>query len=276
MPKLNLGTFQLHYEESGVSGEPIVLVHGAWGDRRQWDGLVPRLSESCRVLSYDRRGHGGSSSPGGSVALADQVADLSTLLSVAGRGARHLVGNGIGGVIALQLALQRPDQVRSVHVHEPTLLGLVSSDARTAGVYEGARERARAVAGRLSAGDPKGAAQLYAEGASSEAGGWEELPPVVQASFVANAMASLKELSDPTTQTIDVAPFAQYREPVVLTSGGHSAAVFAAIDERLAESFFRAMRYTYAGAGHFPHVTQPDEAVRVITEFCRYAAGRAT
>jgi pimeloyl-ACP methyl ester carboxylesterase len=275
MPNLNLGTFELRYEESGVGGEPVLLIHDSWGDHHQCDAIAARLSATCRVLSYDRRGHGASSSPGGSVVLADQVGDLSTLLSVAGRGARHVVGFGVGGTIALQLALARPDLVRSLHIHEPSLVGLLASDSTATAEFAAARALEANVAARLRAGDHRGAAQTYADGVSSESGAWAELPPVVQASFVTNAPASLLETVDVTTQSMDLALFATYRDPILVTGGTRSAPMFAAINERLGEAFYGAARHSFEGAGHFPHVTHPDDSARLIAEFARYAADRA-
>ncbi|TMK54544.1 MAG: alpha/beta fold hydrolase, partial [Actinobacteria bacterium] len=50
---------ELYYEVSG-SGEPLVLVHGSWGDHHNWDPVVVPLAESFRVVTYDRRGHSAS------------------------------------------------------------------------------------------------------------------------------------------------------------------------------------------------------------------------
>jgi pimeloyl-ACP methyl ester carboxylesterase len=46
----------LYYELKG-SGEPVVLVHGSWGDATSWRFVVTGLAERFRVLAYDRRGH---------------------------------------------------------------------------------------------------------------------------------------------------------------------------------------------------------------------------
>jgi pimeloyl-ACP methyl ester carboxylesterase len=274
MPKLNLGTFEIQYEELGSSGAPIVLVHDSWGDHHQWDAVAARLAETCRVLSYDRRGHGLSSTPGGSVALADQVSDLSMLLSVAGQGARHVVGTGVGAVIALQLALARPELVRSLNVHEPSMIGLLSNDPQGAAVYQAAKALESSVLDRLRAGDPQGAAETFVNGVSVEPGAWAELPPMIQSSFLSNAPASFKEAADPTTQTMEIVRFAGYRAPVVVTAGTRSAPVFATINDRIRDAFYASLQYSFEGAGHFPHVTHPDLSVRVISDFCQYATSQ--
>jgi len=276
MPRLNRDSFQLEYEERGTAGEPIVLVHDRFGDRHQWDPVATLLAGSCRVLSYDRRGHGASTSPGGSLALAVQVDDLSTLLSVAGRGARHVVGTGVGGVVALQLALTHPDQVRSLHVHEPHLVGMLSTDPSAASSYAEGRGWEQSIVQRLQAKDGPGAARAFVDGSSPPEHGWSALSPASQAAFASNAPVSLRESLDPTLETMDIAPFGDYRDPVLVTGGSASPAVFGAINDRLAEAFFKPLRYAYDGAGHFPHLTHPELTARVITDFCRYASSRST
>lgn len=58
---------QLYWELAGNSGEPLVLVHGSWVDHHNWDMVVPLLSQSFRVITYDRRGHSLSERPASQV-----------------------------------------------------------------------------------------------------------------------------------------------------------------------------------------------------------------
>ena len=59
MPIEVVNGVQLRYEVVG-SGEPLVLVHGSWGDHHNWDLLVPLLVDRFQVVAYDRRGHSDS------------------------------------------------------------------------------------------------------------------------------------------------------------------------------------------------------------------------
>jgi pimeloyl-ACP methyl ester carboxylesterase len=275
MAKLNCGTFELYYEDSGGAGEPVVLLHGSWGDHHQWDAVAGRLAPTYRVLSYDRRGHGASAAPGKPMALAEQVTDLSMLLSVIGRGPVHVVANGTGASISLALALQRPDQVRSLNLHEPPLFGLLAGEAESSELYQGVRALEDRTVRLLRAGDRAGAAQGFANGASSEPGGWAELPPEVQRSFAENGAATLKESEDPATQNLELSRFAAYRDPIVLTGGARSASVYASVREHLNAGFYGALQFSFPAAGHFPHVTHPEEFAHVAGEFCRYASRRS-
>ena len=52
----------LYYEVQG-SGEPVVLIHGGFGDRRMWDDQFDVLAREYRVARYDHRGFGRSTMP---------------------------------------------------------------------------------------------------------------------------------------------------------------------------------------------------------------------
>src|SRR5918911_4716454 len=110
----------LHRDETG-SGEPLVLVHGAWADGRHWRRLADELG-GFRAIAYDRRGHGRSG--GRHDGVARDVEDLAGVIEDAGAPA-HVVAGSLGGSIALRLAGGRPELIRSLAVHEPALSGLL-------------------------------------------------------------------------------------------------------------------------------------------------------
>jgi pimeloyl-ACP methyl ester carboxylesterase len=62
----------LFYEITG-SGEPMVLVHGSWGDHHNWAPVVPLLSKSFRVVTFDRRGHSQSQTGSGQGSFVEVV-----------------------------------------------------------------------------------------------------------------------------------------------------------------------------------------------------------
>ena len=100
------------------AGEPLVLVHGAGCSLVHWpDGLVDLLARRHRVLRYDARDQGRSTTwpvgePG--YATADTVADVLALLDHEGFARAHVLGVSGGGVVAQLLALDRPDRVASL------------------------------------------------------------------------------------------------------------------------------------------------------------------
>jgi pimeloyl-ACP methyl ester carboxylesterase len=95
-------------------GDPVVLLHGGLGSS---DDLAPQgeaLAAHHRVVAFDRRGHGRTADrtdPFSYASMADET--VAVLESVVG-GPAHLVGWSDGGIVALHVAIARPDLVRSL------------------------------------------------------------------------------------------------------------------------------------------------------------------
>jgi 3-oxoadipate enol-lactonase len=99
------------WAECGGSGMPVVLLHGAGGDSRLWDGVYPELVRHHRVIRYDARGLGRSASPGGPFW---DVADLLGVLDHYGIARACLAGMSMGGEAALDFALAHPGRVSAL------------------------------------------------------------------------------------------------------------------------------------------------------------------
>jgi non-heme chloroperoxidase len=92
----NSGPIELYYEDHGT-GAPVVLIHGYPLSSRAWDKQVPVLLEaSHRVITYDRRGFGGSSQPASGYDYDTFAADLDTLLAKLDLTDVTLVGHSMG------------------------------------------------------------------------------------------------------------------------------------------------------------------------------------
>ncbi len=117
---------KLDFEDRG-RGDPVVLVHGDVGDRRSWVAVAPVLARSHRVLAYSRRHHWPNEAirPGEGSLLDVHAADLVALLEEAGAAPAHLVGHSFGACVAMLVARDRPDLVRSLVLVEPPMLPLV-------------------------------------------------------------------------------------------------------------------------------------------------------
>lgn len=102
-----------------MSGEPLVLLHGASMSARAWDLVRPALEAHHEVLVPTLAGHrGGAAWPDGEpVGVAGIVDDVETLMDDAGMPTAHLVGNSLGGWVALELA--RRGRARSVVALSP-------------------------------------------------------------------------------------------------------------------------------------------------------------
>ncbi|MDD7938480.1 alpha/beta hydrolase [Actinomycetospora lutea] len=99
--------------------EPLVLLHGASMSARAWDPVRAALEAHHEVLVPTMAGHrGGASWPDGEpVGVAGIVDDVERVMDAAGTPTAHLVGNSLGGWVALELA--RRGRARSVVALSP-------------------------------------------------------------------------------------------------------------------------------------------------------------
>jgi pimeloyl-ACP methyl ester carboxylesterase len=105
MPRVMAGPVELYYESLG-EGTPLVLQGH---DHTPWlFGQAPVFSQRYRVLVYDRRGTGRSSSPEGDWSAADLARDLAGFLDALGVERAIVGGSSLGGVITAQFAVDHP------------------------------------------------------------------------------------------------------------------------------------------------------------------------
>jgi pimeloyl-ACP methyl ester carboxylesterase len=105
---------QLSYERSG-SGEPLLLIMGMSGTALHWgEPFLAELRPDFEVIAYDHRGVGESTKLHGPVTIVQMADDAAGLLDALGIDSAHVLGISMGGMIAQELALRRPDLVRTL------------------------------------------------------------------------------------------------------------------------------------------------------------------
>lgn len=86
-------------------GEPVVLLHGATGSWRHWRPVLADLAARFEVIAPTLAGHDGGPVPSSETFTVTDAADsLETHLDELGVGTAHLVGNSLGGLLAIELA----------------------------------------------------------------------------------------------------------------------------------------------------------------------------
>lgn len=93
-------------------GDLIVFLHPVGTDKSLWRPVMDRLQERFRLMALDFRGHGDSDTPSVGFSLADLAGDVAELVTVLGEGKPSVVvGCSMGGMVAQELVLARPDLV---------------------------------------------------------------------------------------------------------------------------------------------------------------------
>ncbi len=272
MPVTRVNGVGLYWEERG-EGEPLVLVHGSWGDHDNWAAVVPGLARRFRVITYDRRGHSRSERPASQGSIHEDADDLAALLEALALAPAHVAGNSGGGGVALDLAARRPELLRTLTVHEPAVFAVLADDPDAQAVLGAVQARVGAVVERLAAGDHAGAAELFVDTVAFGPGAWAKLPQALRDTFLHNAPTFLDETRDPEGLTANLAGLRRFERPALLTKGTESAPFFPRVIDKVAGALPHAEVRTFAGAGHVPHLTHPEDYVRTLTDFL--AAGVA-
>ncbi|MFF8936077.1 alpha/beta fold hydrolase [Streptomyces paradoxus] len=114
MSFVNTNGIRIAYERQG-RGEPVLLIMGSGAAGRAWTmHQTPALNAAgYETITFDNRGIAGSDAPPGMYTLDELVADTAGLMEALGLGPCRVVGTSMGAMIAQELALGRPDLVRS-------------------------------------------------------------------------------------------------------------------------------------------------------------------
>ncbi len=113
---LDLGDLTIQCDEAGQGGDPLVLLHGLTGHRKDFELVLPALAAHGRSLAPDLRGHGNSSRTDHAEGydFETMVDDFCHLLDALEIERCDLLGHSFGGMLALRATLAHPDRVASL------------------------------------------------------------------------------------------------------------------------------------------------------------------
>lgn len=115
---------QLHVDDGGEGGVPVVLIHSAAGATPHWEAQLAHLRGTRRAIALDVRGHGQSEPPrDGSYAVEALGADVVACVEALGLDRCILVGHSQGGAAAIAAAQQMPGRVAGLVLLDPATDG---------------------------------------------------------------------------------------------------------------------------------------------------------
>jgi pimeloyl-ACP methyl ester carboxylesterase len=120
---IDVNGVHMWYDERG-QGDPVVLMHGGLTDSRDFGGNLDQLASRFRLYLPERRGHGHTADVEGPLTLELMSQDTVAFLETIVRQPAHLVGFSAGAMVALRVAVARPDLVSKLVL----ISGAFSSD----------------------------------------------------------------------------------------------------------------------------------------------------
>ena len=258
MPQAELDDgLALGYIDRG-EGQALLLIAGIPAVADDWDSLALPLSASRRVIAYDNRGSGRSSVTPGPYSTAQLAADAVALLDHLQIERADVFGMSMGGMIAQELALARPERVRRL-VLGCTHAGVAHAAPQprdTARAFamqtDDWGERMRALAPfAFASGVDRDLLGRFIAKKSADAQDPAGYAAQIQAVLAHDTAARLGEISAPT---------------LVLT-GDDDRVIPGESSELLRERIPGARLEVIAGAGHLFFIERPAETLRLLEEF---------
>ncbi len=245
---------RLHVLRAG-QGPALLLLHGIGSSATAWAGQIERLGAEFSCIAPDLPGYGESPDPR-RPGLDAVVADVANVLD--GQAA-HVVGVSFGALTALALARSRPELVTS----------LVLSDATLGRAFLPADERERWLRHRERLADELATRSLER---AAEIAGRNASPAVIEeiamhmrrarpAGYIAVARAIAATEARPWLKGI--------AQPALILCGEDDRVTGMEVSRTLVEQLPRATLVGIAGAGHAPHIEQPDRFAQAVREFLR-------
>jgi len=118
---LDLAVTEYAPPDRPVGDRPLVLLHGIGSRAVSWWPVADALAARFRLYALDLRGHGASAKPTTGYLFPDYAADLADLLDVLGIDSPLLLGHSLGGLIALQWAVDHPDAAAGIALEDTAL-----------------------------------------------------------------------------------------------------------------------------------------------------------
>ena len=107
-------SLQLASSETG-EGEPLLIVHGLFGSKRNWSAISKALGRTYRVITLDLRNHG-DSPHAPEMSYEVMADDLATFIEAGNMGPVSLLGHSMGGKASMVLAMTRPELLKRLLV----------------------------------------------------------------------------------------------------------------------------------------------------------------
>ena len=243
---------------------PVLLIHSSGFTSRQWRRLGEQLAPRHRVIAPDLIGYGTAERwPAGEpFHFEKDVAALAALAALLGE-PMHVVGHSYGGLLALQLALARPDLVRRIAVYEPVTFGLLD---------EPEDAPAREAIDEIGEYRPDAAwldevwLERFADWWQGP-GAWRALPEETRRAFREVAWKMSQEVATLSADRTSRERYATITAPTLVLAGERTQPAELHVVRKLARMLPRAELQLVPGAGHMGPVTHAAAVNAAIAAF---------
>jgi pimeloyl-ACP methyl ester carboxylesterase len=108
--RVNVNGMQMYYEVSG-SGEPLIVLHGAYMNIPSMGAIIPMLAKTHRVYAVELQGHGRTADTDRPITYPNMADDVAAFMDAVGLRKADVFGYSMGAAVGLQLAIRHPTKV---------------------------------------------------------------------------------------------------------------------------------------------------------------------
>lgn len=256
----------------GGDGPAILLIHGMAGSSSTWKEIMPVLARHHTVIAPDLLGHGESAKPMGDYSLGAFASGLRDLLGVLGVPGATIVGQSLGGGVAMQLAYQHPELAQRLVLVCSGGLGREVSWMLRLLTLPGAELLMPVLFPSFVA--EKGTEVSRAIGergikAPHLAEMWRAYASLAGAENRGAFLRTLRSVVDPGGQTVSAMDRIYLAQglPTLIVWGADDPIIPVAHGHAAHEVIVGSRLEVLEGCGHFPHVEAPQRFVEVLTDF---------
>ncbi|MDG3583888.1 alpha/beta fold hydrolase [Galbibacter pacificus] len=262
----------LHYVEKG-KGNPVVFVHGAFGDYRTFHNQMGDFSHKYRAISYSRRYYHPNNIPIDSISDFSKVNidDLASFIQSLSTVPVHLVGHSSGAWIALQTTIQHPELIKTLTLGEPPAFELLIGDPKRDSIMNIFQTDYQRAIKAYSQNEDKKGTKLFLEMATGDAHFFDNLP-VFDQKIIMDNIAERKASLLAQSRKADPVPLhcsdiKNIRVPVLLVGGGESPGWVGYIMDKLEACIENKNRVILPNTTHGLEYQNPEAFNRAVLQF---------
>ncbi|MBM4200544.1 MAG: alpha/beta fold hydrolase [Gammaproteobacteria bacterium] len=251
----------LHTRAYGDVGPPVVILHGLLGSHRNWRSIAQSLASDRRVFAVDLRNHG-QSPHSERMDYPHLTSDIAALIHDLELGRVQLMGHSLGGKVAMCVALADPELVESLVVVD---IAPVPYPDRNAPILQALRALPLAELNDRSSADRK-LAEAISEPQLRQFL-LTNLVPTADGFYWQANLDALARAGAVLSSFPDFGSEAAFPGPALFLAGSESPYRVTDHRTRIGELFPDFSLRTIDGAGHWPHIDQPNEFLATVRTF---------
>jgi pimeloyl-ACP methyl ester carboxylesterase len=272
LQELTIHDRRVAYRSAG-HGPVVLLIHGMAGSGTTWKHVMPALSKEFTVVAPDLLGHGRSDKKPGDYSLGAFASMLRDLLVALGHERATVVGQSLGGGVAMQLAYQHPQHCERLVLVGSGGLGREVNPVLRLLTFPGADSLLRIASAAPVRSAVLGISSLFGRAGMQPAPAtdelWRSYESLADAATRKAFLRTLRAVIDPKGQAVSAENRLHLAAdmPTLIVWGDSDPIIPVSHAYAAHEGITGSRLEIVEGVGHYPHCEAPARFVEVMTDF---------